>query len=139
MRAKRQDLFSGDIDGGGGDGRVGQTVGPVVGGKTPPSRISPAYGLTRRCPASSRRLGPGPVKNRSRRQRREQLDQLVGDYTNPILKPGAAEIVKKARRDFDVRHDLSDPGQPVLARTVPFIFWNFGMQMLQQPDKITML
>jgi hypothetical protein len=33
--------------------------------------------------------GPGPV------MRRRPIDRIVGDYTNPILKPEAAEAVKK--------------------------------------------
>ena len=39
--------------------------------------------------------GPGPVTNRSRRNGASDAYELVGDYTNPILKPHAAEIVKK--------------------------------------------
>ena len=54
--------------------------------------------------------GPGPVTNRSRWPQRpgndgpplppgvagvSDYDQLVGDYTNPILQPWAAEVVKK--------------------------------------------
>src|SRR5262245_44915537 len=39
--------------------------------------------------------GPGPVLNRSRSPNgRANFSQLVGDYTNPTLKPEAAEIVK---------------------------------------------
>ena len=39
--------------------------------------------------------GPGPVTNRSRRNGVSDIYQFVGDYTNPILKPRAAEAVKK--------------------------------------------
>src|SRR5215471_9323641 len=56
--------------------------------------------------------GPGPVTNRSRGPQRpggatgsqaspptkegvSNYDQLVGDYTNPILQPWAAQVVKK--------------------------------------------
>src|SRR5262245_3827608 len=40
--------------------------------------------------------GPGPVLNTSRsRNGVANFQQLAGDYTNPILKPHAAEIVKK--------------------------------------------
>jgi threonine dehydrogenase-like Zn-dependent dehydrogenase len=35
------------------------------------------------------------VTNRSRRNGARNVYQYVGDYTNPILKPEAAEIVKK--------------------------------------------
>jgi len=38
--------------------------------------------------------GPGPVTNRSRRNGVSNYNQLVGDYTNPILQPWAAEVVK---------------------------------------------
>ena len=41
-------------------------------------------------------LGPGPVTNRSRRNGVSNYDQLVGDYTNPILQPWAA--CRAARR-----------------------------------------
>src|SRR5215475_9409945 len=39
--------------------------------------------------------GPTSLVNRSRRNGIGDLLQLVGDYTNPILKPEAAEVVKK--------------------------------------------
>jgi hypothetical protein len=44
--------------------------------------------------------GPGPVTNRSRLRGGPQTgvsnpDQLVGDYTNPILKLEASEVVKR--------------------------------------------
>src|SRR6266581_3476050 len=40
--------------------------------------------------------GPGPVVNRSRMPNGVgNSDQLVGEYTNPILKREAAEIVRK--------------------------------------------
>jgi len=40
-------------------------------------------------------VGAGPVTNRSRRDGASDVFELVGDYTNPILKPQAAEVVKK--------------------------------------------
>src|SRR3979490_2067370 len=39
--------------------------------------------------------GPRPVTNRSRAKGGNNNDPLLGDYTNPILKPEAAQIVKK--------------------------------------------
>src|SRR5258706_1073714 len=41
--------------------------------------------------------GPGPVTNKSRRPDDGTSDYslLVGDYTNPILQPWTAEVVKK--------------------------------------------
>jgi hypothetical protein len=35
------------------------------------------------------------VVNRSRRNGTGDINQLVGDYTNPVLKPEAAEVVKR--------------------------------------------
>ena len=83
--------------------------------------------------------GPGPVTNRSRRNGRRDVYQYVGDYTNPILKPWAADIVKK-------HGEISLTGTPYpSARNqcwpegVPGIFVETAMQLLQQPDKITIL
>jgi hypothetical protein len=39
--------------------------------------------------------GPGPVTNRSRLNGVANYNQLVGDYTNPILNPEAAKVVKE--------------------------------------------
>jgi hypothetical protein len=44
--------------------------------------------------------GPGPILNRSRlrggpRDGVGNANQFVGDYTNPILKPQAAEVVRR--------------------------------------------
>src|SRR5437879_2451271 len=39
--------------------------------------------------------GPTSLTNRSRRNGVSDYNQLVGDYTNPILKPQAADVVKK--------------------------------------------
>src|SRR6516165_7669456 len=41
-------------------------------------------------------LGPGPVRNKSRLPSgASNFALVVGDHTNPILKPEAAEVVKK--------------------------------------------
>jgi hypothetical protein len=83
--------------------------------------------------------GPGPVTNRSRINGVSNYNQLVGDYTNPILNHRAAEVVKE-HGDLS----LSGVGYPTPSNQcwpggVPYIFWNYGMQMLQQPDKITII
>jgi hypothetical protein len=84
--------------------------------------------------------GPGPVVNKSRLSTGESnFDQLVGDYTNPILKPRAAEQVKKQGEISLTGVAFLDPDNQCQPQGVPYIFWNFFMQMLQQPDKITML
>jgi len=86
--------------------------------------------------------GPGPVTNRSRTSRGPQKDvsnfsQLAGDYTNPILRSGAAEIVKKHGEISLNGVAYPTPSNQCWPEPVPYIFWHLGMQMLQQADKIT--
>ena len=88
--------------------------------------------------------GPGPVTNRSRLRGGPQRGvsnprQFVGDYTNPILKPAAAEAVKKHGE-----MEINGVGSPTPTNQcwpgpVPYIFGTIAMLMLQQPDKITIL
>jgi hypothetical protein len=84
--------------------------------------------------------GPGPVVNKSRRpDGAGNSNQLVGDYTNPILKPQAAEVVKK-HGEISLRGvGYPTPANQCWPQPVPYIFWTIGVQMLQQPDKITIL
>jgi hypothetical protein len=84
--------------------------------------------------------GPGPVLNRSRsRNGRANFNQLVGDYTNPILKPEAAEIVKRYGEMSLAGVGYPTPSNQCWPGGVPYIFWDYLVQMFQQPDKITMI
>jgi hypothetical protein len=83
--------------------------------------------------------GPGPVANRSRRNDAGSRYQYVGDYTNPILKPNAAEVVKKHGDIEATGVPLPTPRNHCWPEGVPFIFSNFGLQILQQPDRLTLL
>jgi hypothetical protein len=99
--------------------------------------------------------GPGPVVNKSRRRQVFGDDgrplpatsnalvgntlQLVGDYTNPILNPNAAEVVKKHGEISLSGVAYPTPSNQCWPGGVPYIFRNFGMQMLQEPNKITIL
>ena len=83
--------------------------------------------------------GPGPVTNRVRRNGAADLYQFVGDYTNPILKPEAAQAVK-------VHGDIELTGIPAALPSnqcwpggVPFVFWNIGIEIIQQPHQVTIL
>jgi hypothetical protein len=83
--------------------------------------------------------GPGPVTNRSRRNGASDIYQLVGDYSNPILKPQAAEVVKK-HGEISLTAVYPTPSNQCWPAGVPLVFSsNIGMQMLQQPDQITIL
>jgi len=84
--------------------------------------------------------GPGPVVNKSRlRTGQSNGNQLVGDYTNPILKPNAAEVVKKHGEISLAGVTYPTPANQCWPQPVPYIFWTIGIQILQQPDKITIL
>jgi hypothetical protein len=99
--------------------------------------------------------GPGPVVNKARRRQSFDVDgrplpaanaplvsearQLVGEYTNPILKPGAAEVVKKHAEMSLAGVGYPSPRNQCWPQGVPFIFTNDAVQLLQQPDKVTML
>src|SRR6202046_5366345 len=103
--------------------------------------------------------GPGPVTNRSRWPQRpgddsgtvalpplppgvegvSDYDQLVGDYTNPILQPWAAEVVKKFGEISLAGVTYPNPSNQCWPEPIPFIFKQFQVQMIQQLDKITFL
>ena len=83
--------------------------------------------------------GPAPVTNRSRRNGVSNYDQLVGDYTNPILRPWAAEVVKKYGEISLAGITFPSPSNQCWPEPVPYIFKHGAMQMLQQPDKVTIL
>jgi hypothetical protein len=84
--------------------------------------------------------GPGPVLNRSRRPDGvANFQQLVGDYTNPILKPHAAEIVKKHGDQSLAGIGYRTPSNQCRPQGVPYIFWDFSMQFLPSKDHITMV
>jgi hypothetical protein len=88
--------------------------------------------------------GPGPVLNKSRlrggpQNGRGNFNELVGDFSNPILKPEAAEAVKKHGEISLAGVAYPTPSNQCWPGGVPYIFWNFAMQMLQQQDKITII
>src|SRR5579864_6883950 len=84
--------------------------------------------------------GPGPVFNRSRSARGAGNNaQFVGDYTNPILKPEAAAIVKKHGEISLSGMTYPTPSNRCWPSGVPYIFFQPGMQMVQQSHRIVFL
>ena len=104
--------------------------------------------------------GPGPVRNLSRVTIEvartlapyngaataganpndvSNISELVGDFTNPVLKGEAAEVVKQHGELAKKKIPYPTPSNQCWPGGVPFVFWSFGMQMLQQRDKITIL
>ena len=121
----------------------GQTAGPTNGGRQAAASIPDFSGPWARVSFLGFEpplAGPGPVTNRLRAPNGAASPYgMVGDYTNPILKPWAAEIVKK-RGEIELRGaHAPSPRTQCWPGGVPFVFTNVGMQMFQQPDKVTIL
>jgi hypothetical protein len=76
--------------------------------------------------------GPGPVMSRLGIR-----GQIVGDYTNPILKPHAAEAVKKLAEMELSGVAPPNPRNQCWPEGLPFILINPAMMMIQQPTKVT--
>ena len=85
--------------------------------------------------------GAGPVTNRMRRKSdgTGNFGQLVGDYTNPILKPQAAAIVKQHGEISLAGGGYPTPSNQCWPGGVPYVFWDFLLEMFQGPDRITMI
>ena len=84
--------------------------------------------------------GPTSLKNRQRRPDGvSNVLQLVGDYNNPILKPEAAATVKKFGEMSMDHFGFHNPRNQCWPQGLPFILPSNGMEMLQQPDKITII
>src|SRR5262245_16522876 len=66
--------------------------------------------------------GPGPILNRSRVPTGQgTLSQFVGDYTNPILKPDAAEIVRKHGEIELAGVAAPNPSNQCLPMSLPYV------------------
>jgi hypothetical protein len=83
---------------------------------------------------SAPETGRGPLKNIS-----GSRNVMVGDYTDPMLKPWAAEIIKrngeiaKTGDAFPTAHNQCWPEPP------PYILGNQQLQVLQQKDQVTLM
>lgn len=85
--------------------------------------------------------GQGPIVNTMRRADGSMDNaSLVGDYTNPILKPKAAEVVKKLGKISLSGTAFPDPHNQCWPEPTPFtLAIQFGMQMLQRREEVTLL
>jgi hypothetical protein len=85
-------------------------------------------------------FGPGPVVNLSHRPNgARDHNRLVGDYTNPILRPWAAEVVKEHGELSMAGVIYPTPTNQCWPESPPFILWQLEMQILQERDRITIL
>ena len=103
--------------------------------------------------------GPGPVTNRSRWPQRpmdasgtialpplppgvegvSDYDQLVGDYTNPILQPWAAEVVKKFGDMSLAGITYGNSSNQCWPMPMLFVYKQSTVRLLQQPDRIVLI
>src|SRR5215475_4263942 len=101
--------------------------------------------------------GPGPITNLSRWAGQgasggggslalpagkvgiSDYDQLVGDYKSPILQPWAAAVVKRHGEMSLAGITYPNPSNQCQPSPMPFIYKLGTIQMLQQPDRITIV
>ena len=122
---------------------LGQTAAPAPAGGAQGATLIPDFSGVWSHPAlpwfEPLASGPRPVTNVSRKNGVSNYDQLVGDYANPILQTWAADVVKKFGEISKAGVTFPNPANQCWPEPVPFIFKHNKMQMLQQPDKITIL
>jgi hypothetical protein len=84
--------------------------------------------------------GPGPVVSKLRRPDGSIIHSVVGDFTNPILRPHAAEVVKK-NGELELRGIvIPNPHNQCRPEPTPFaLSIQLGMQIMQQKDEVTLL
>jgi hypothetical protein len=83
--------------------------------------------------------GPGPVVNRSRVNGQSNLSQFVGDYTSPILKPHAAEIVKRHGEIELSGTAAPNPSNQCRPMSPPYVLQRQQIQLLQEQHQVTIL
>src|SRR5215467_9407630 len=84
--------------------------------------------------------GPGPVVSKLRRPDGSVIHSVVGDFTNPILRPHAAEIVQKNGELELSGIVIPNPHNQCRPEPTPFaLSIQLGMQIMQQKDEVTLL
>src|SRR3984885_6277264 len=104
--------------------------------------------------------GPGPVTNKSRWPQEpgdpatgtvalpplppgvegvSDYDQLVGDYSNPILQPWAAQVVKKFGEMSLAGIVYGNPSNQCWPMPMLFIYKQGTVRIIQQPDKVLLI
>jgi hypothetical protein len=84
--------------------------------------------------------GPTAPVNLSRRPDGVQIQtQLVGDYKNPILKPAAAEILRKMGEQSKAHFGFHNPRNQCWPNGLPFVLSANGLQIFDRGDHVTMI
>jgi hypothetical protein len=84
--------------------------------------------------------GPGPVVTKLRTPAGTLMFNAVGDYTNPILKPEAAEVVKRhAERELS-GVAIPNPHNQCWPEPTPFTLnIQFGVKIIQRQDEVVLV
>ena len=84
--------------------------------------------------------GAGPLMNLTKRADGvSDGSKLVGDYMNPILKPAAAEVVRRQGEISKTGTPFADPSNQCAPQAVPYILRQQEIQLLQEKDQVTIL
>jgi hypothetical protein len=92
--------------------------------------------------------GPGPIRNLRRVGKDASTPTtgggdpipLVGDYMNPILKPHAAEVVKRMGEASASGHDILDPSNQCAAYSPPYVLaMQQRVTVLQTKTEVTLV
>ncbi len=84
--------------------------------------------------------GPTALVNLARTPKGTSIQtQLVGDYKNPILKPQAAEIVRKMGEQSRGHFGFHNPRNQCWPNGIPFVLSANGLQIFDRGDHLTMI
>jgi hypothetical protein len=84
--------------------------------------------------------GPGPLSNLTRTpEGRSDGNQLVGDHNNPILKPAAAEVVRRQGEISKTGTAFPDPSNQCAPQGPPWILRQQEIRLMQEKDQVTIL
>jgi hypothetical protein len=84
--------------------------------------------------------GPTALVNLARTPEGRSIQtQLVGDYKNPILKPEAAETVRKMGEQSTAHFGFHNPRNQCWPNGIPFVLSSNGQQIFDRGDHLTMI
>jgi len=84
--------------------------------------------------------GPTALVNLARtKEGRSIQTQLVGDYKNPILRPGAAETVRKMGEQSSAHFGFHNPRNQCWPQGIPFVLSANGQQIFDRGDHLTII
>jgi hypothetical protein len=84
--------------------------------------------------------GPGPIVTKLHTPAGTLMFNAVGDYTNPILKPEAAEVVKRSAEKELSGTAIPNPHNQCWPEPTPFTLnIQFGVKIIQRNDEVVLI